>query len=108
MSRKQGDNFVTTTDKGLNNYVEKVYLPKLIGMIDEKIKEFFIAGGKIVCEQRNIVKQDGFKLNALKIVGREYFIRVYSNEKSDLADVVNKYYNAKDANDAFIFWKSQF
>jgi hypothetical protein len=77
MSKRQGDGYRTETNKGLNEYYDKVFEPALIKMIDEQIKLYHVGVFIIQCEQKNIVHQDGWKLKGLKVAGREYIIRVY-------------------------------
>ena len=108
MSKRQGDNWRTETDLELNEYYDKVFLPKVLELEDEQIKKFHINGGLIICEQKNIIQQDGWKLKGLKLTGkRRYIIRVYSDENSGYADVTNAYNNKDEANEAFKFWKAQ-
>lgn len=108
MSKAQGDGFRTYTDKGLNDHYKKVFLPKFIEMTDEQIKEYHINGGKIVCEQKNIVEADGYKVKSLKVTGREYILRIYADENNELATVVESYDDKDKANERFKFWKRQF
>lgn len=77
MSKVQGDNYRTETNKELNNYYSNVFHPALIKMIDEKITQHVVGDFTIQCEQKNEVSRDGWKLNGLKVIGREYIIRVY-------------------------------
>jgi hypothetical protein len=77
MSKRQGDGYRTETNHELNEYYDRIFAPALIKMIDEQEKKYHVGDFIIVCEQKNIVHQDGWKLKGLKVVGREYTIRVY-------------------------------
>lgn len=108
MSKRQGDGYKTETNHGLNNYYDNVFLPKVSELMDEKIKKFYINGGLIICEQKNILSYDGWKLKGLKLTGeKEYTIRVFSDDKSGWAEVTETYNNKDEANKAFKFWKMQ-
>lgn len=108
MSKRQGDGWKTETNKSLNEYYDKVFLPKFIEMENEQIKKFYINGGLIICEQKNIVAQDGWKLKGLKLTGeKRYIIRVFSDDKSGWADATEQYNDKNKANERFQFWKAQ-
>ena len=107
MSKRQGDGYRTETNEGLNRYYNEVFLPKLLEMAEQKIKEYRINGGKIICEQQNIVESDGWKLKSLRVTGKQFWVRVYSDETSKLADVVESFYDRDEANNRFKFWKAQ-
>ena len=108
MSKVQGDGYKTWTNKGLNEYYSNVYRPKYLEMENRQIKEYYINGGKIICEQRNIVAEDGWKLKGLKLTGKkEYIVRVYADEKSDWANATEFFEDATEANEYYKFWKMQ-
>lgn len=108
MSRRQGDGFITETNHELNNYYENVFLPRFLELENEQIKKFYINGGLIICEQKNLVYQDGWKLKSLKLTGeKRYIIRVFSDDKSTYADATECFYDKDKANESFKFWKSQ-
>lgn len=77
MSKRQGDSFRTETNKGLNTYYSEVFRPALIKLTNHTEKKYHVGDFIIVCEQENTVDQDGWKLNGLKVTGKEYTIRVY-------------------------------
>ena len=108
MSRVQGDGYRTWTNEGLNEYYRNVYLPKYLEMENEQIKEYHINGGKIICEQKNIVAEDGWKLKGLKLTGKKrYIVRVFADDKSDWADATEIFEDATKANEYYKFWKMQ-
>lgn len=77
MSKLQGDSYKTETNKSLNTYYFNVFRPALLKMEDKQIKKYSIGNFIIECEQKNIVERDGWKLKSLKIVSKEYTIRVF-------------------------------
>ena len=76
MSKEQGDGFRTTTNHELNAYRER-YRQHLIKIVDEKVKQFEVKPGVIIqTEEMNMVERAGWKWNGIKVVGKEYFIRL--------------------------------
>lgn len=100
--------FVTKTNPELNSYYDSVFRPKFLELENFQSKEYRINGGRIVCESKNTVLSDGWKLSSLKLSGEvTYTLRVYSDEGSFLADCVESYTDKETANNRFLFWKQQ-
>lgn len=106
--RAYPDGFVTKTNTELNKYYDTVFRPKYLELENFQRKEYRINGGKIVCESKNEVVSDGWKLKTLRCTGEvTYIIRVYSDEESLLSDCVETYTDKDTANKRFLFWKQQ-
>ena len=106
MSKAQKDGFKTYTDVELNKHRD-IFYKKLVDVIDEQTKEYKVNGGKIICTQKNVTEHIGFKINSIKVVGIKYFLYIYSDENSNIADAVETLTNKDEANKQFKFWKNQ-
>ena len=89
MSKAQGDGYRTWTDVELNKYRDEVFIPACVKAIDEKTKVFDLGNGlTIVTIEANRIKNIGFKLKSIEIIGKRYYIYLYQNYKKADAEVL--------------------
>jgi len=109
MSKAQGDSFRTETNHELNKYYNEVFYPALLKIENRQEKRFHVGDFIIICEQKNLVNYKGYKLNSIKIVGKEYILRVHLDNEFDsdgnatgLSLSVDSFTDAEQANKRFL------